>query len=77
MAIVTIMVQIYGQEFLSLCKTWNIGIRTLFGLPYQKQCRFIQHVYGGVHSSLMLKCRNINFMVGNLEYQNELVQYVA
>ncbi len=46
---------LYGQEFLSLCKTWNIGIRKLFDLPYQTYCRFIPRLYEGVIASYMLK----------------------
>ncbi len=42
-----------------------------------RHSRFISHAYEGVHANHMLKCIFINFMVGNLESQNESVQYVA
>ncbi len=67
----------YSQEFLSLCKTWNIAIRRIFKLSPQTHCRFLPHISLCNHVSHMLKCRFIKFMVGNICAKNAYVNYVA
>ncbi len=33
-----------AKEFMSLCTTWNVAIRKLYGLPVQSHCRYLMHI---------------------------------
>ncbi len=57
---------LYSKELMSLCTTWNVGIRKLYGLPVQTHCRYLMHTSQQNHVDHVLKCRFIKFMVGNL-----------
>jgi len=68
---------LYSKEFLSLCKTWNIAIRRIYGLHPHTHCRFLSHVCQQNHVSHALKCRFVKFMHNNISGQNDHVSYVG
>ncbi len=48
---------LYSKEFMSLCTTWNVTIRKLYGLPVQTHCRYLMHISQQNHVDHALKCR--------------------
>ncbi len=44
------------QEFMSLCTTWNVAIRKLYGLPVQTHCRYLMHISQRNHVDHVHKC---------------------
>ncbi len=62
---------------MSLCKTWNVAIRKLYGLPVQTHCRYLIHISQQNHVDHVLKCRIIKFMVGNRRSKNLFFSHIA
>ncbi len=62
---------------MSLCTTWNVTIRKLYGVPVQTHCRYLMHICQQNHVDHVLKCRFIKFMVINLSSKNLFISYIA
>ena len=68
---------LYSKEFVSLCKTWNVAIRKIYGLPFQTHCRFLTHICQQSHVNHIIKCRFMNFMLGNYMSENDFISFIA
>lgn len=64
---------LYGNAAKSLYTTWNIAIRKMYGLPYRTHTRFLDHISGSNHLSIVLKLRFIKFVQGLLLSTNCLI----
>ncbi len=62
---------------MSLCKTWNVAIGNLYGLPVQTHCRYVMHISQQNHVDHVLKCRFSKFMVGNLRSKNLFISHIV
>ncbi len=60
-----------------LCKTWNVTIRKLYGLPVQTHCKYLMHISQQNHVDHVLKGRFIKFKVGNLRSKNLFISHIA
>ncbi len=67
----------YCKEFISLGKTWNVGVRRIYNLPAHTHCRYLPHICKSHHVSHMLKCRFIKFMESNVKSSNDHVNFLA
>ena len=66
----------YGIEINALHTTWNIGIRSLLGLPYKTHTRFLDNLSNIPHIKYSLKSRFIKFLSSLDKSDNPLIQQI-